>query len=54
MHHDSTKVHKGIEIEKFTAHGSWRKYIAYIKGPQKEVKAGCRRREQQDMGTGLH
>ena len=41
----STNDHKGIEIEKFIAHRSWRKYTAYVEGPHGEVKAGCRQRE---------
>ena len=33
-----------IEVEKFLAHRSWRKYMAHFKRTQGEVKAGCRER----------
>lgn len=49
----STRGHKGIEIEKFIARRSWRKYTAYAGGAHVEVKAGCWQRERQDVGHGL-
>lgn len=39
-----------IEIEKFITHKSWRKYLAYIKVLHREVQAGCRQRQKQDLG----
>ena len=46
----STKDHKGIEIEKFVTHGSWRKCTAQPEWPHQEVKAECRLRAGQDLG----
>lgn len=38
-------------IEKFITHRSWKKYVAYLEVPLREVKTGCRQeREQQDQG----
>ena len=34
---------------KLITHGSWRKYTAYLEGSHREVKAGCRQRERQDL-----
>lgn len=45
-----TKDRKGIEIEKFMTHKSWRRYVVHLEGPHWEVKAGYRQREWQDLG----
>lgn len=42
----STKDHKGIEREKSIAHRSWREYMACLREPGGEVKAGCRQSVQ--------
>lgn len=34
----------GYMVEKFITHKSWIRYAACLKGPQVEVKEGCRRR----------
>ena len=46
-----TAYYKGIEIEKFIT--SWRRYIAYLKGPHGEVKAGYKQRNCRTWGICL-
>lgn len=38
------KDHREIEIEKFITHRSWRRYMAQLKGPLREIKARSRQR----------
>lgn len=38
----STKDNKGIEIEEFVTHKSWRRHKTCLNGTQMEVKAGCK------------
>ena len=43
-----------IEIGKFIADRSWRKFMVRFEGLHGEVKAGGRQRKRQDLGTCLY
>lgn len=50
----SAKDHKGIEIERFISHRSWRKYMDALRGHTGRSRQGAGRESCRTWGTHLY